>query len=428
MVGRLSVSYLKEDGREFIEVKGNLWNPPRRKYEVIQKSCKRCSTPLSRDVASCYNCRDLGDLDSVVALGYYIKGDTAKKHRLNPQQTSEDILRAKNNDDYSQVLGKALSVFLQKKRQELTNFDLVVPVPGSSKELEMAKEVSKTTGILLSRNCLVKYAGPNTSGMPPDLRKVEARRRIHGTDQKLNGQTVLLIDDVHTTSATASRCAHELKRMGAKQVVALVVGKDVTIPRVVKGRIVNSFIEEMLPVVKKPSPKVKSKYVSSRSSTSRKAEVTSSSVRGPSSPVSSGFYVGKSQSTSSSLSSLDRPSGSLYNLYCLKCGGQLIPVMPSVDSLTSGNRQMEFSELKCNECGKRVDISSIKIKIRPVMMGAGVPLYRLQCKTHRSVLKVTHKFQHTTRGKERKTWFFAFGFECSKGCKTKIKKHKFGCI
>ena len=85
---------------------------------------------------------------------------------------------------------------MKKKRQDLARFDLLVPVPGSSKELEMAKEVSKSTGILLSRKCLVKYAGPNTSGMPPDLRKVEAKRRIHGTDQKLNGQSILLIDDV----------------------------------------------------------------------------------------------------------------------------------------------------------------------------------------------------------------------------------------
>ncbi len=48
-----------------------------------------------------------------------------------------------------------------------------------------------------------------------------------GRPAEIRGRRILLIDDVYTTGSTLSACAGELKRAGAREVVALTVTRSV---------------------------------------------------------------------------------------------------------------------------------------------------------------------------------------------------------
>lgn len=71
-------------------------------------------------------------------------------------------------------------------------------------------------------HALMASPGPRQASMTTRGRAENARSRIRSVDQHLSrivGCTVLLIDDVVTTGATASACAQELLGSGAHRVV-----------------------------------------------------------------------------------------------------------------------------------------------------------------------------------------------------------------
>ncbi len=131
-------------------------------------------------------------------------------------------------------LGQLLGSYLQK---EPLPVDVVVPVPlHSSRERDrgynqaalLAAELGRECGLPVVGDCLVRLRHTR-----PQVRTAGALERQHNLagafgclDQRLEGQRVLLVDDVCTTGATLSSCAAALKKAGASLVWGLALARE----------------------------------------------------------------------------------------------------------------------------------------------------------------------------------------------------------
>ena len=109
--------------------------------------------------------------------------------------------------------------------------DFIVPVPSVEKRikqrgfdhtLKLAKSFSNLTSIKMDNKILKRV-----SEIKPQIESHRAER-IKNIKQvfkaeKINGQNIILIDDVITTGATLNECAKALKDGGANKVYAVTV-------------------------------------------------------------------------------------------------------------------------------------------------------------------------------------------------------------
>jgi ComF family protein len=111
---------------------------------------------------------------------------------------------------------------------------ILVPVPlhrwrlwrrGFNQSLVIARGVARLTGQHVADDLLVRQrATPMLRGLGRSARAQTLRGAFAVPSDKrpaLRGRTVLLVDDVYTSGATAGACARALKRAGAARVVVL---------------------------------------------------------------------------------------------------------------------------------------------------------------------------------------------------------------
>lgn len=117
--------------------------------------------------------------------------------------------------------------------------DIIVPVPLHKKKMQkrgfnqselLAQYISKSLNIPLNKKDLVRVRNTDTQNK---LGKSERYKNVKGAfkvqnNQAFNGLTVLLIDDILTTGATADECSKVLIKSGAKKVyvLALATGRN----------------------------------------------------------------------------------------------------------------------------------------------------------------------------------------------------------
>jgi ComF family protein len=140
-------------------------------------------------------------------------------------------------------LGRLLARALPREQ----TFDVIVPMPlhwrkrwqrGFNQSELLAREIGRRTHTPV-RNALrrVRYT-ESQAGLTSARRRenvsgaFQARRAVLSpalfqpkTSKALEGQSVLLIDDVMTTGATAASCARALKRAGARHVTLLTLAR-----------------------------------------------------------------------------------------------------------------------------------------------------------------------------------------------------------
>lgn len=116
---------------------------------------------------------------------------------------------------------------------------LVVPVPLASGKRRMrgfnqAEEIARAfcrerrgSSIQVSTTSLVRVRETTSqTGLTREQRRANLRGAFSvGREAKLQGRTILLVDDVMTTGATAGECARVLLRAGAKQVFVATVAR-----------------------------------------------------------------------------------------------------------------------------------------------------------------------------------------------------------
>ncbi len=181
--------------------------------------CARCGVPFEHErggEAACGACLAAPPpFDTARAVLAY--GDIARKVALKLK--------------YGRRVGLARLVARHMARR-LPTLDappLIVPVPlhrwrlwwrGFNQSALIAEHLGKACGLPVDKHALLRVRATQP------LRSMQARQRAKAVagafalakGHELKGRAVLLIDDVHTSGATAAACARALKRGGASSV------------------------------------------------------------------------------------------------------------------------------------------------------------------------------------------------------------------
>ena len=165
------------------------------------------------------------------------KFDTARASVVYRGKLKETIKRFKfaNMPGLSGSLVKIMT-FNPLVKAVVSHADLVMPVPlhkkrlkkrGYNQALLLARDLSREFNIGLEEHNLrrTKHTLPQVG-----LGKKERRKNVKGAfsitrPERVKGKDVLLVDDVFTTGNTLSECAGELKKSGARTVLAITIAR-----------------------------------------------------------------------------------------------------------------------------------------------------------------------------------------------------------
>ena len=184
--------------------------------------CERCGLPFEGEITAkfeCANCRDM-ELHfrfarSAVAAKQPVL-DVIHRYKYQRALWFEPFL--------SDLLIREAVPQLQNEK-----WDMIVPVPlHSTKERErefnqaerLAAHLRKKLGIRLNTKLLKRIQPTQTQTLLSKQQRAENVRRAFAAanGSKLNGERIILVDDVFTTGATTSACARALRKAGAREV------------------------------------------------------------------------------------------------------------------------------------------------------------------------------------------------------------------
>ena len=172
----------------------------------------------------CHKCDD-HYYDKAAATGIYEKAIAATIVRLK----SEPVLDRRARNAF-------VSAF---ERSGFGDATLIIPIPLSRKRLVergfnqaeiLAAALARVTRMKLDCHSLIRTAHSpiHRIAMDKKAREMSVRNAFEVTRPKLiDGQNILLVDDVFTSGATASNCAKVLKKNGAAKVNVFTLGRAV---------------------------------------------------------------------------------------------------------------------------------------------------------------------------------------------------------
>lgn len=135
----------------------------------------------------------------------------------------------------AKYISKTFAELASKKIKELNlKFDIIIPVPISlQRHLErgfnqselIAKNIAKALNKEIYTNVLIKVRNNKKQS---ELKANERKNNVKGVYNiknfyKIDGKTILLIDDIYTTGATINECSKTLKKYGAKKIIVLTI-------------------------------------------------------------------------------------------------------------------------------------------------------------------------------------------------------------
>ncbi|MBK9216387.1 MAG: ComF family protein [Chloracidobacterium sp.] len=191
--------------------------------EMLCEKCGAYFGPQAAPVAvRCHKC-DEHHYDRALAAGIYEKA------------LSASILRLKS----SPSIPRRLRRMIHSAGMRLDPADLIVPVPLSRmRQIErgfnqadvIALELSKTLCVPVDRHSLIRrvHTPMHRAAMDRKARELTVENAFYVTRPNvIEGRTILLVDDVFTSGATASSCAKVLKKRGAATVDIFTIARAV---------------------------------------------------------------------------------------------------------------------------------------------------------------------------------------------------------
>ena len=190
--------------------------------------CDRCGLPFEGDITTkfvCSNCHD---------VKLYFR--SARSATVSDGATREAIHRYK----YQRALWFEpflADLLIREAAPELKRerWDWLVPIPlFSTKQRErefnqaerLAQRLSTATGIPVNTGLLHRVQPTRTqTQLNREQRSANMRGAFAAGDVKLDGEKIVLIDDVLTTGATTNACARVLRRIGAGEVMVWTVAR-----------------------------------------------------------------------------------------------------------------------------------------------------------------------------------------------------------
>lgn len=153
---------------------------------------------------------------------------------------SRDLVLRFKHADQLHTLRSFMPWVMRAGEELISDLDIIIPVPlhrfrllkrRYNQAALMAQYISKYSRKAWASNILIRAQSTKTQGrMTLEQRRKNVRKAFVVPDPKkecLAGKTILLVDDVYTTGATAQECARTLLNAGAKHVNVLTIAKVV---------------------------------------------------------------------------------------------------------------------------------------------------------------------------------------------------------
>ena len=186
-------------------------------FSGAEPACPKCGA-VTASVSNAFACRNCEPhyYDIARSLGVY-------EHAL-----SSSIVHLKRVPTIPKFLLTRIPAFLDAAG--LTDCDLIVPVPISSTRLSergfnQAEVIANAVGQILDRTVdsislsRTKHTPMHRAAMDKRAREATVQNAFRVVRPKLiAGQSILLVDDIFTSGATASNCSKALKKKGAAAV------------------------------------------------------------------------------------------------------------------------------------------------------------------------------------------------------------------
>ncbi len=191
--------------------------------------CERCGVPFAGEITTPFECANCRDMDL-----HFCSARSAVSAR-------GVVLEAIHRYKYSRALWFEpflIDLLLRAALPALSdeNWDLIVPVPlHHRKERErefnqadrLAAPLARALALPLNSRLLRRVQPTRTQTLLTKTQRAENVRRAFArhSDQRLQGERVILVDDVFTTGATTSACARVLRTAGAGEVCVWTVAR-----------------------------------------------------------------------------------------------------------------------------------------------------------------------------------------------------------
>jgi competence protein ComFC len=198
---------------------------------VVPPFCARCGLPFDGDISGpfeCSNCREMELHFSFARSAVAASGPVLEAiHRYKYQRAL-----------WFEPFLSELLVTQAAAELSLQDWNWIVPVPlhpAKRREREfnqserLAVRLSRATGIPVNTQLLRRVLPtPTQTLLTRQERAVNVRNAfVAANGQRLNGERIVLFDDVLTTGATTSACARALRHIGAGEVCVWTVARGI---------------------------------------------------------------------------------------------------------------------------------------------------------------------------------------------------------